>query len=170
MLCKSCPMPPIVVDIIFMCLVAFWIFLCNLPIASPFLSITLTMERLTTYLFSEPWPNFSMSTANQFCLLKPAITSSCYFWKVSIETFCVCKNGNYFVIELMMGWILIRNWQFIRNNFNKWSMKPQNSNSKNMLKLRFVHNMRSVEKSASTNKITNSGSVLISSRLGEVPP
>ena len=83
---------------------------------------------------------------------------------------CVWNNGNCFLMELLMGWILILTWRLIANNFNKWSMKPQNSSSKNTFKLFLCVMFVLWKKSASTNKITNSGYVFISSRLGGVPP
>ena len=36
---------------------------------------------------------------------------------------CFCKNGNNFVVEGIMGWILVVTRQFIPNNYNKCIMK-----------------------------------------------
>ena len=146
MLCKSCTMPPIVVDNKCMCLLAFCIVSCNLPIASPCLSITLITQRLSTYVFAEPWPTFAMSTASQFFFVKTCNDFILLFVKGLNWKFCVYKNGNYSVVEGMMGCILILTWRFIPNHFKKWSMKYQNTSSKNTLKPCFVCDVCSVEK------------------------
>ena len=104
MLWKPFPVPPIVVDIIFICLVTFWIFWCNIPIASPCSSITLITQWLSTYRFAEPWPTFEMSTANQFFLLKPSMTSSCYLRKFSID---ICVSTITESILWWKGWWVV---------------------------------------------------------------
>ena len=60
--------------------------------------------------------------------------------KISKQTFQKWQD------EVMMGWIVILTWRFIPNNFDKWSMKPQNSSGKNNFKLCILLNVRSVDK------------------------
>ena len=64
-----------------------------------------------------------------------------------------CKNGNKFLMEGMMGCILVLTKQFIPNNSNKCIMKSHNSSSKNPLKLCFVCELCSVTKQIFDRKI-----------------
>ena len=48
--------------------------------------------------FPEPWQNVEMSTASQFVLLKPAMTSYCHLRMVSIE---ICVSAR---TEIIFGW------------------------------------------------------------------
>ena len=89
-----------------------------------------------------------IKTNNHFIL--PFV--KCMYWN-----FCVWKNGNYSVTEVMMGWILILTWQFIPNHFDKRSMQYQKSISKNKIKLCFVRNVRSVDKECINKQIHQFG-------------
>ena len=114
--------------------------------------------------------NFCNVNGQKMLLLKPSMTSSCYSQKVSIEILFVCKNGNDFMIEVMMGWILIITWRFIPNNSKKCIMKYQNSISKNTLNLVLCVSSVMWTSIKPTNKFTNSGSIFISPRVGGLSP
>ena len=103
---------------------------------------------LTKFCNINSQPFFFVKTCNDFILP---------FVKGLNWNFCVCKNGNYYVMELMMVWILILTWRFIPNNFEKLSVKPQNSSSKNTLKRCFVRNVRSVDKECINKQIHQLG-------------
>ena len=47
------------------------------------------------------YPSDKMSTVNQLFLLKPAMTSSCHFWKVSIE---ICVSARTEMVLWRKGW------------------------------------------------------------------
>ena len=57
-------MAPIVSDIIFITLEAFFNVCFILPMAFPWLYITLTSQQLPTYLFEEPWQTFEILNLN----------------------------------------------------------------------------------------------------------
>ena len=83
-------------------------------------------RNLTNFCLVNRQPIYFVKTCNDFIL--PFVKG--LNWNI-----CVCKNGNYYVIEGMMGWILLLTWRFILDNSKKWSMKYHNSSSKNTLKL-----------------------------------
>ena len=152
-----------------MSLVSFWIVWCNLPIAPPCSSINIMTQRLSEYLFAGPLPIFETSTAKHF-FAKTSNNFILPFAKGLHESLCLRRNENDFVMEGMIGWILILTSRFIPNNFKKLIIKYHNSSIKNTLKLCFVCELCSVEKQIIDKKFTKLCSIFILSRVGGTPP
>ena len=76
-------------------------------------------KNITTFNipFGTTLTNFRNVNSQQIIFVKTRNPFILPFMKCLYWNFCVWKNGNWFVMEVMMGWILIPTWRFIPNNF-----------------------------------------------------
>ena len=105
-------------------------------------------------------PVIFVKTSNNFILS---------FAKVLYWIFCFCKNRNSFLVEGMMGWMLVLTRRFILNNTKKFVIKYHNRSSKNPINL-FCVSCLLWKNRDSTKKCTKFGYVFILSRFGGTTP
>ena len=106
--------------------------------ASPFLSITLTRQRLSTYIFWRTASNFWNLDLQPIIFVKTFNYFIFSFAGVLRWNSCFWKNSNDFLMKVMMGWILVLIRRFIPNNTKKCFVKYQNRIIKNPLQIHAV--------------------------------